>query len=261
MKQYAKEGKKAKFATDREMEIVREEEKRKELGEEYFNEGQYNVYMQTKSKDPKFYVPELDAETLRQVRELERKEATIGKKLKTMKLAEGVSMVEYDELGRAKSKPAEEPKIVIVPDTAEEQPGILIDEDKKYEELSEDEKEVRDCLNNEEGDGDLEDNFILLANGGLPALIDTQIDTQLEIKEEESEESEHIEDCNSEEADSEQLNAMVDEYIKSKKTKGPIAAKPLHPPENLLPDELKCEHEEVVISPEENEKIKGTSIC
>eukprot|EP00826_Nyctotherus_ovalis_P046492 TRINITY_DN525_c0_g1_i3.p1 TRINITY_DN525_c0_g1~~TRINITY_DN525_c0_g1_i3.p1 ORF type:complete len:357 (-),score=152.57 TRINITY_DN525_c0_g1_i3:334-1404(-) len=265
MKKYAKEGRKAKFASEKEMEAIREEERRKEAGEDCFDEVKYNAIMHAKSKDPRFYVPELDAETLRQVRALEKKEALINRKLNNMKPAEGVTMVEYDELGKPKSKStaAKEAKIVIVPDAAEEKPGMLIDEDKKYEELSEDEKEVRDCLNreDEEDGGDLEDDFVMLANEGTPALVDPPAcEEKLKTIEEEKVYSDEKEKNSEDDADNEQLNAMVSEYLKKKKAKDnePVVVKPLHPPENLLPEEMKCEHKEPVISPEVDKKIKGT---
>ena len=259
MKKYVKEGKKVKFANDLEMEAVREEEKCRELGEDLFNEAQYNAFMKAKSKDPRFYVPELDSETLRQVRELEKKEAAINDRLRNMKLVEGVDTVEYDELGRAKGKTKGETKIVIVPDTGEDKPTTLIDEDKEYEELSEEEKEIRDCLNKEEDEGDLEDNFVLLANGGVPALI--PIEPETNAIEEELEEEPEEEDMNpvDNDIDNEQLDAMVNEYLKKKKEKAkePVIVKPLPPPENLLPEEMRCEHKEIEISSEEHEKIKG----
>ena len=115
--------------------------------------------------------PAINAEKLRQVREMERNEEKMSKKLKYMKPAAGVSMVEYDYDGKPKDKTIKEPiNIVIVPDTGKSEPEILIDEDKKYEELSEDEKEIRDCLNKEddnksvENGGYLEADFVIIAN-------------------------------------------------------------------------------------------------
>lgn len=264
MKKYAKEGKKAKFASEKEMEAVREEEKRKAADEDCFDEAKYNAIMHAKSKDPRFYVPELDAETLRQVRALERKEALISRKLRAMQPGEGVTMVEYDEQGRPKNmcSTAEETKIVIVPDVVEEQPGMLVDEDRKYEELSEDEKEVRDCLNreDEEDGGDLEDDFVMLANEGTPALVDPPCEEESKNAEEEEVYSDEKGEDSEGDADSEQLNAMVSEYLKKKKAKDsePVVVKPLRPPENLLPEEMKCEYKKATIPPEVDRKIKGT---
>eukprot|EP01022_Parablepharisma_sp_SALTPOND_P010883 TRINITY_DN144_c0_g2_i1.p1 TRINITY_DN144_c0_g2~~TRINITY_DN144_c0_g2_i1.p1 ORF type:complete len:533 (-),score=132.00 TRINITY_DN144_c0_g2_i1:675-2273(-) len=194
MKQYAKENKKVNFATQKEMEeVLKEEEAEKEEEKnelDIFDEGRYNNIIQARSNDPNYVVPALDPETLKQVRELERKEIALARKIKEMKPDEGVKMIEYNEWGVPKdgtdysnffkaddSRPAD---IVLKPPADYKFPQIIVDEDKEYKDLTEEEKEVRDCLDKEDEDSkeeegeELEDDFVIKANCGIPALVDVK---------------------------------------------------------------------------------------
>ena len=191
MAEYAKENKKVNFATEKEMkEVLRDEErmKKEEVDPDVFDEDKYMNVIKARSDDPKYIVPEIDSATLKQVQEMERKEVhSLGKAKGNMKLTDGVKMVEYNEWGLPKdgtdysqffkadeSRPAD---YVIKPPPDYKFPHLIVDEDKEYKELTEEEKEIRDCLNkdisseSDEEDEELEDDFVLKANGGIPALI------------------------------------------------------------------------------------------
>ena len=183
MKKYAKENKKVNFATNKEIEdILREEESDED---EEFKEGDYQDLIEVKEekKDPNFVIPKVDAKTLKQIKIMEKKEVELVEKLKSMKPTEGVKMVEYNEWGLPKdgtdygtlfrfdeTLPSD---IIVKPPPEYKYPHLTVDEDKEYKDLTEEEKEVRDCLENdkdEEGE-ELEDDFVLKANGGVPALM------------------------------------------------------------------------------------------
>eukprot|EP00830_Metopus_es_P018398 TRINITY_DN6390_c0_g1_i2.p1 TRINITY_DN6390_c0_g1~~TRINITY_DN6390_c0_g1_i2.p1 ORF type:complete len:617 (-),score=263.91 TRINITY_DN6390_c0_g1_i2:114-1856(-) len=183
MKTYAKEQKKVKFATDKEMKEVLEEGSGSEDDFLDAKEGEYLDLIEGEvPKDPNYVVPKVDAKTLKQIKDLEKHDQEIANKLKGMKPNEGVKMVEYNEHGLPKdgtdydkyfrfdeTLPTD---IVVKPPPDYQYPHVLIDEDKEYKDLTEEEKEIRACLEKEDsGDGDLEDDFVLKANGGVPALV------------------------------------------------------------------------------------------
>jgi len=184
------------FASEKEIaEILDEEEKMEKQKNEVdvFDEEKYDNYVQFKaSTDPNFIVPYMDPETLRQVRALEKQEALNAKKHVELKPVEGVKMVEYNaDFGIPQEALKENanffktdlderpPDLVINPPADYKYPHLIIDVDKEYHELSPEEKEVRDCLENESEDEKnsadiLEDDFVLKANGGVPALVEVK---------------------------------------------------------------------------------------
>ena len=215
MKKYAKENKHVKFATEEEMKEVREEED-SDLSEEFEEVKGEKFYKLIKptadsnkkdpSQDPNYIIPKVDSKTLKQVKELEKKDAELAEKLKAMKPNKGVKMVEYNEWGLPadgtdyskffrfdETLPSD---IVVKPPAEYQYPHLTVDEDKEYKDLTEEEKEIRDQLMREDEKEDeenveqLEDDFVLKANGGEPALVEPGKKTKAKDKKQSKNEDE-----------------------------------------------------------------------
>ncbi len=255
MKKLAKENKQACFATKQEMNEVREE---KSGSEDYGSEDEENNYrdlVETKTQDPNYVIPKVDVKTFKQVKEMEEKEKELDEKMKRMRPNDGVKMVEYNQWGIPKdghdysnffredeARPAD---IVLKPPPDYKYPAVTIDADKDVKELTEEEKEVHACLERDDveckQEDMLEDDFVLKANGGLPALVDesakqpeakaAEKDDEWEDEDNGSEDGEEEDDDEKEEVKvegkltKEQLHKLLQEYLEKEAAGGNKGAK------------------------------------